>query len=445
MRIGLFTETYRPSINGIVFVVESTKKHLESLGHEVYIFCPARSIRPSKHAIEFDEDEHIVRFPSVQGAFYDDYDLSFFFPPRAVRMIRELNLDVIHFFTPAQIGLLGVYAGFKNDIPIVAQHSTDLYQYVEDYPAVFPGLLALCAMLPFTMKVDGKDVREILKLYRPRRERIKWSREIVSSALTLIYSKCDAVIALSRKSQMQLESWQREDRHVYDLMMLPNGVDALPRPKKAELEDFRKSWGILKKDELVTFVGRLGAEKNLAMLIPTIEHVLKKRPNAKLMFVGDFEYRATLEEMAAASSASERIIFTGAMERQKLGLAYGASKVFVFPSTKDTQGWVVHEAAHAGLPMVLIDRNLSEVCEDGMNGYFADDDPKDFADKVVKILSSRRYKLMSAYGKSLAAKYTEKRYIRKLEAVYKKAIKNHVANPRVKSQEVPTIPETEEA
>ena len=179
------------------------------------------------------------------------------------------------------------------------------------------------------------------------------------------------------------------------------------------------------------------------MLIPTLEHVLKKRPNAKLMFVGDFEYRATLEEIAHNSSASERIIFTGAMERQRLGLAYGASKVFVFPSTKDTQGWVVHEAAHAGLPMVLIDRNLSEVLEDGMKGYFADDDPKDFADKVVKILSSRRYKLMSAYGKSLAVKYTEKRYIRKLEAVYKKAIKNHHDHPRVKSQEVEAIAEVE--
>ena len=31
MRIGLFTDTYRPSINGIVFVVESLKRELENL------------------------------------------------------------------------------------------------------------------------------------------------------------------------------------------------------------------------------------------------------------------------------------------------------------------------------------------------------------------------------------------------------------------------------
>lgn len=439
MRIGLFTETYRPSINGIVFVVESTKRHLESLGHEVYIFCPARSIRPSKHAIEFDEDEHVVRFPSVQGAFYEDYDLSFFFPPRAVRMIRSLNLDVIHFFTPAQLGMLGVYAALKNDIPLVGQHSTDLYQYVAHYPATLPGVLALGAILPFTIKIEGKDLRELLKLYRPRRERVMWSREIVEKAITLIYSKCDAVIALSRKSRMQLESWQHEDRHMYDLTMLPNGVDALPKPKKAELEAFQNTWGIHQKDELMTFVGRLGAEKNLEMLISTLEYVLKKRPHAKLMFVGDFEYRETLEELARASSAPERIIFTGSMERQDLGVAYASSRVFVFPSVMDTQGWVVHEAAHAGLPMVLIDRDLSEVMEDGKNGYFAENDPEDFADKVVSILSSRNYKAFAAHGKKLATKFTEKSYIKKLESLYKLAIKNHVANPRVKAHEVKSI------
>jgi len=444
MRIGLFTETYRPSINGIVFVVESTKKHLEELGHEVFIFCPARSMRPSKHAIEFDEDEHVVRFPSVQGAFYDDYDLSLFFPPRALKMVRQLDLDVIHIFTPAQIGLLGIYAAFKTDTPLIAQHSTDLYQYVEHYPAVLPGLLALCAMLPFTIKIKGKEVRELLSLYRPRRERVEWNQEIVERTVTLIYSKCDAVIALSRKSRQQLESWQHEDHHEYELTMLPNGVDALKRPSKTAMASFHDAWGIAEKDELMTFVGRLGEEKNLAMLIPTFEKVLSRRPHAKLMFVGDFEYREELEAIADASPVRDRIIFTGSMERQELGVAYCSSKIFVFPSTKDTQGWVIHEAAHAGLPLVLIDRELSEVLQDGVNGYFAEDNPEDMADKIVSILSSpKKYAEFSENSKKLARGFTEKRYAKKLEGVYKEAIRTHIANPRIKRDQMETLPEFE--
>jgi hypothetical protein len=49
MRIGLFTDSYRPSINGIVYVVESLKRELEALGHEVYVFAQqSLLVRPSK-------------------------------------------------------------------------------------------------------------------------------------------------------------------------------------------------------------------------------------------------------------------------------------------------------------------------------------------------------------------------------------------------------------
>ena len=52
MRIGLFTDTYRPTINGITFVVESLKRNLEADGHTVYVFCPARTMMPSIRRLE---------------------------------------------------------------------------------------------------------------------------------------------------------------------------------------------------------------------------------------------------------------------------------------------------------------------------------------------------------------------------------------------------------
>jgi len=261
MRIGLFTDTYRPSINGIVFVVESLKKHLEAQGHEVFVFCPARSIRPSHHATLLDEDEHIIRFPSVKGAFYDDYDMSLFFPPWVLSRIKELDLDIIHFFTPGQVGMMGVYASYKTKTPLVAQHCTDLREYVEHYRdgLLLPGLLTLIALVPFAVKVNGKDIREIMKMYRPRRGRVQWNIDIVERIVTLIYSKCDAVIALSRKSKMQLESWQNDDVYKYEVTLLPNGVDRIKPPTAADLKEFRKEWTIDPKDEVFGFVGRLGA------------------------------------------------------------------------------------------------------------------------------------------------------------------------------------------
>ena len=424
MKIGLFTDTYRPSINGIVYVVESTKKHLESLGHEVYIFCPARSIRPSKNAIEFEEDEHVIRFSSIKGAFYDDYDTSLFFPPRVLRRIKELDLDVVHFFTPGQVGLMGVYAAFKTKTPLVAQHCTDLREYVEHYRdgMLLPGLLALIALLPFTVKVDGKDLREIMKLYRPRRGRVEWNIDIVERMVTLVYSKCDAVVALSRKSKCQLESWQNNDNYKYPVTLKPDGVTPLPESTKSDQYEFRARYDIAADDRLITFVGRLGAEKNLAMLIPVIEQVYASHHDARLLFVGDFEYRETLEGLAEASVVPERITFTGALPREDLGKVYDTSSVFVFPSLTDTQAWVLHEATHAGLPIVMIDPELSEVVFDDENGYIVPNDTTEFAAAVSRILSDRKlYDRFSEKSYELAKQFTEAGQIEKLVKLYETA------------------------
>lgn len=427
MRIGLFTDTYRPSINGIVYVVDSLKRELEALGHEVYVFCPAKSIRPSKTADLLEEDDHIVRFPSIKGAFFDDYDMSLFFPPRVVQQIRDLELDIVHVFTPSQVGLVGVSAAVKGDVPFIMQHSTDLYEFSADYPMVLPGVLALLGIvIPSTVKLRGKDVLEILKLYRPRAGATEWNKDIIKGAITILYSKADAVIALSDKSAEQLRSWQDDEHYCYAITTMPNGVNALPRPTAAQVADFRAVHGIAASDEVFGFVGRLGKEKNLDMLIPTLDRVLQERPKARLLFVGDFEYRETLEQLAAESGYADHITFTGALPREELGVAYAVLDVFVFPSLKDTQGWVLHEAAHAGLPIVLIDQKVTRVVHDDENGFFVDNSPDDMAEKIIKLLRGKKLRgEMGERSQAIARGMTERRQVKKLEKLYYQVVEAH--------------------
>lgn len=439
MRIGLFTDTYRPTINGIVFVVESLKKQLEALGHEVYVFCPARSMRPAKQELMF-EDDRIIRFPSFRSGLFDDFDFSVFFPPAVLRRIDELELDVIHVFTPSQIGLLGMNAAIKQSRPLIVQHSTDLYEFVEHYPNVLPGILALVGIVfPISIKLKGKDVREIIKLYRPRAGATKWNRDIVSKGVTMLYSKANAAIVLCRKSQRQLKSWQ-DKTYSYDLVLMPNGVNALAAPSESKLVAFRERYGLSAKDEVFGFVGRLGEEKNLALLVKAMNIVGKARPRAKLIFVGDFDYRETLEAMAAASKYPDRIIFTGAIPREELGVVYAALDVFAFPSLKDTQGWVLHEAAHARLPIVLIDRGVSEIVEDGKNGYFANNNPTDMARKIIALLRSPTKRVrFGEHSKVLARKFTEKHQTRKLEKLYQEVIVQHDTRGVIQDDERPKL------
>lgn len=423
MKIGLFTDTYHPSVNGIVYVIDITKKHLEELGHEVFIFCPG-GIRSK------NEDEHIIHFPSVKGAFYDDNNLSLFFPPRVLRQIKALELDVIHFFTPGQVGLMAVYAANKYHIPIVAQHSTDVYEYVEHYPAVLPGLLMLAPLLPLTFRFHGKDAKQLLRLYMPRRGVNKWNRDIIEALISMVFSRCDAVIALSRKSQKQLKQWNKTTSYHFPITLMPTGINALPRVTQRELDEFRAQYDIDPRDELITYVGRLGAEKNLAILIPTIEKIVEKRPRARLLYVGDFEYRAELERLTRDSSVSGRITFTGALPRNELNKVYSNTGVFIFPSMTDTQGLVLHEAAHAGCPLVIIDAEVSEVLEPSKNGLKARNSATDIAKQTIHILSRPKLReKYSTHSKKRAQQFTERVQVNKLVKLYKDIIEAHQPKP----------------
>lgn len=426
MRIGLFSDYYHPTINGVTFVVETLKSRLEAEGHEVFVFCPAKTIRPKKNPEFAFEDNNIVRIPSFSSGFFDDFDITLFFPPRILKQIREIGLDVIHIFTPSQIGLLGINAAVKHDTPLIIQHSTDLYEYIEDYPNVLPGVLALVGvMFPMSVKLERRDLVELAKLQRPRFGATKWGQAIIEKSLTIIYSKADAVIALSRKSRDQLTSWQDDDYN-YDITLLPSGVNAIIKPRSAELDGFRNQYGLKKTDEVFGYVGRLGEEKNLAVLIKAFDKIGKSRPRAKLVFVGDFQYRKVLEQLSAESKFPDRIIFTGFIDRQLLGVAYASLDVFVFTSLKDTQGWVLHEAAHARKPIVLVDPELSEVVIDGENGYLAKNNATDIARKVTILLRSPSLrKQFGVRSKQLADRYTEKRQGIKIIKLYERVIDQH--------------------
>jgi sulfoquinovosyltransferase len=98
---------------------------------------------------------------------------------------------------------------------------------------------------------------------------------------------------------------------------------------------------------VLTYVGRLGAEKNL--------HVLKDLlaalpPSVCLSLVGDGPAREELE----AHFAGTRTHFTGMIKGDDLAAAYASADIFVMPSETETLGFVALEAMASGLPVVAV-------------------------------------------------------------------------------------------
>lgn len=418
MRIGLFSDTYLPTTNGISYVLQIMQNRLEELGHEVYIFAPATNLRGE----EPDDDEHVIRFPALEGVFFDEQLTSVFFPPRAMKKIKSLKLDVIHFFTPSQIGLMGAAAAIRGDVPLVGQYSTDLYHYVERYPNVLPGTIALSLLAPFVLKMTPRELIKMMGVFKPKRTVTAWHKNMVAKMHVMLHDECDAVIALSRKMQAQLDSWGSTTHTT----LLPTGVDALPMASSKDVDDFRNKHGIKSSDKVILYVGRLSREKNLDLLLESFALMAKRRTDTKLMLVGDFDYRDTLEARAQELGVADLVVFPGRIKRENLGLAYGSAYAFAFPSTTDTQGLVVHEAAGAGLPLILCDEDVSEVFINGSTGLLAKPSAADFAKQLATLLDDN--KLASKLGeaaKQRAGEFTEIGQMEKLEKLYEKCITEH--------------------
>jgi len=104
------------------------------------------------------------------------------------------------------------------------------------------------------------------------------------------------------------------------------------------------------------------------------------------------------------------------------------AKVFVFPSTTDTQSLTLHEAALAGLPIVMIDEPVTEVVKDGENGFFANDDPIDMAAKIRAILEDPKLqKKMSAASRKTAKLFSEKRQTKLILDIYQAILDKRAA------------------
>ena len=392
---------------------------MEQLGHEVFIFAPDGGVVRGR----LPDDPHIIRLP----AFQYDLQMSVFSPVSLLRRIKALKLDVIQFFTPAQLGLAATWIAHRLGAVLVGKHSTDTYEYIKNYPVMAISYVFGGSLAPFVLKRTARNFRTYAKLYLTTRGKKKdesWTQRLVAGLMTLLYSSCDAVVAVSAKSAAQLAGFAAREDIDLNVRVIPDGVDPLPPADPRDVEQFRQRWGIEDDDEVVVNFGRMAIEKNQIVLIRMMPTLLETHPKAKLLLAGDYVYRGQLEQIAAKSTARDRIIFTGRYERDQLSTICAASKVFAFSSVEDTQGFVLNEAAGLGLPIVMCDHDLNAVFVDGENGLMATNSARDFADKVARLLEDDAMRArFSERGVELAQLFSVRHQTDELLALYSELLR----------------------
>ena len=112
MRIGIFTDTYPPYINGVSTSIVSLEKALKAKGHEVYIV----TVNSENLTYKYEDDDHIIRIPGIPTGIYD-YRLTGIYPLRAINKIKKWNLDIIHSNTEFGVGTFARIIAKQYNIP----------------------------------------------------------------------------------------------------------------------------------------------------------------------------------------------------------------------------------------------------------------------------------------------------------------------------------------
>jgi 1,2-diacylglycerol 3-alpha-glucosyltransferase len=364
MKIGLFTDTYYPQINGVATSVLLLKVNLEMLGHQVYVFT---TTDPKADK----EETNVYRIPSFP--FASAGRLGMFYHPRLSKVIKGLELDIIHTHTEFSLGIFGRAMARELHIPLLHTYHT-IY---EDYTHYIVKLGALVAIAKMVAR--------------------KFSANFCNST--------DKVIVPTDKVKDLLLSYEVKQ----NILVIPTGIDLDKFSQDSYSSDtiwnLRTALGIGAQDKVLLYIGRLSEEKNIGEILIAMKSYLKGKEDVKFLLIGDGPAKSNLEDMAKKLGIQKQTIFAGERPWDAIGMYYQLGDVFVSASQSETQGLTYFEALSSGLPVVAkADRCLEGVLQNDVNGY-AFHGKEDFLQSLDSILYNDLQKERLSIG---AVRSTEK-------------------------------------
>jgi UDP-glucose:(heptosyl)LPS alpha-1,3-glucosyltransferase len=156
-------------------------------------------------------------------------------------------------------------------------------------------------------------------------------------------------------------------------------------------QDLLSRFGFQPDDTIFLFVSMNFDIKGLDALMGGLSRMRIMHPEIpwRLLVVGKGEIRI-YENFASGLNIGDRVVFSGAVQKEELSCMYGGSDVFCMPSKFDTFGMAALEAMAASLP-VLISSNVGakDLVKNEVNGFIVNDpDMEDEIASRVVLLSN---------------------------------------------------------
>ncbi|MEY4591261.1 MAG: hypothetical protein RIR18_156 [Pseudomonadota bacterium] len=310
MRLALVTETFPPEINGVAMTLGRISDGLSKRGHSMQLVRPRQKsdllIEPLADTSSLAASQPFAQ-ALVRGLPIPNYDgLRFGLPARKhlASLWQHDRPDLVHVATEGPLGWSAVMAARQLKIPVTSSFHTHFDHYSQHYG-------------------------------------LGWLKQPVVNYLRKLHNRTEATFVPTRATESILREQGYRNLHV-----LSRGVDADLFNPQFRSQALRQQWGIGVNDLAVIHVGRLAAEKNLALVERTFAAIKQQHPTAKLILVGDGPSRAQLAEQ------HPDYIFAGMRTGEDLAAHYASGDLFPFASLTETFGNVVLEGMSSGLPVL---------------------------------------------------------------------------------------------
>lgn len=370
MKIAVFTDSYRPYVSGVVRSIDTFSAELLDLGHEVYIFGPR--YYPSQHdgrtPSAADDDvpaTKVFRYWSIPVPMYRGFTAPVPISAQAEQLCSDLGIHIIHSHTPFAMGALGALLARRLRLPLVFTHHTMYHEYVHYLPGVRTAL-----------------------------------REMMLRYVGTYCRRADLVITPTPQiREFAIKAYGLQNKPV---KAIPTGID-VEEFRRGDGRAVRERFSIPERAPVLTFVGRLGREKNVDFLLDAFKRITLRRADVHFLLVGDGPRRAHLEETVKEAGLAGRVHFTGTLPKRQVIDAYHAADLFVIASVTETQGLATLEAMAAGLPVVGVRApGTCDMVEHGVQGLLTAEEPEPFAAAVLRLLED------GAMRRSFAARALER-------------------------------------